>query len=86
MFRFGFFLFVALLVRNSPTSNNEVDWFSLVLGVSLSFYIVVWFGCSPQWRKKVYRENCGFEGRCCPFFFLNSCFCFGHNLAINYPN
>ena len=36
--------FSYLLVRNSPTSNNEVDWFSSVLGVALSCYIVVWFG------------------------------------------
>ena len=38
--------FSYLLVRNSPTSNNEVDWFSSVLGVALS-YMVVWFGCGP---------------------------------------
>ena len=37
-----------LLVRNSPTSNNEVDWFSSVLGVALSSYVVVWFGCGSQ--------------------------------------
>ena len=52
--------FYCLLVRNSPTSNNEVDWFSLVLGVALSFYMVVWFGCGSQWRKNLYRENDGF--------------------------
>ena len=40
--------FSYLLVRNSPTSNNEVDWFSLVLRVSLSCYMVVWFGCGHQ--------------------------------------
>ena len=49
-----------LLVRNSPTSNNEVDWFSLVLGVALTCYMVVWIGCGPQWRKNLYRENDGF--------------------------
>ena len=43
--------FSYLLVRNSSTSNNEVDWFSSVLGVALSCYMVVWFGCGPQWRK-----------------------------------
>ena len=52
--------FSYLLVRNSSTSNNEVDWFSLVLGVALSCYMVVWFGCGPQWRKNLYRENDGF--------------------------
>ena len=52
--------FSYLLARNSPTSNNEVDWFSSVLRVSLSCYMVVWFGCGPQWRKKIYRENVGF--------------------------
>ena len=36
--------FSYLLVRNSPTSNNEVEWFSSVFGVSLSCYMVVWFG------------------------------------------
>ena len=40
--------FSYLLVRNSPTFNNEVDWFSSVLGVALSCYMVVWFGCGPQ--------------------------------------
>ena len=52
----GFFY---LLVWNSPTFNNEVDWFSSVLGVALSCYMVVWFGCGPQWRKNLYRENVG---------------------------
>ena len=36
--------FSYLLVKNSPTFNNEV----------------VWFGCGPQWRKNLYRENVGF--------------------------
>ena len=49
--------FSYLLVRNSPTSNNEVDWFSSVLGVTLSCYMVVWFGYDPQWKKYLYREN-----------------------------
>ena len=40
--------FSYLLVRNPSTSNNEVDWFSLFLGVALSCYMVVWFGCGPQ--------------------------------------
>ena len=39
--------FSYLLIMNSPTSNNEVDWFSLVFGVALSCYMVVWFGCGP---------------------------------------
>ena len=47
------------LVMNSPTSNNEVDWFSSVLRVALSCYMIVWFG-GPQWRKNLYRENDGF--------------------------
>ena len=54
------FGFSYLLVRNSPTSNNEVDWFSSVLGVALSCYMVVWFGYGPQWRKNLYSENVGF--------------------------
>ena len=41
--------FSYLLVRNSPTSNNEVDWFSLV-----------WFGRGSQLKKNLYRENNGF--------------------------
>ena len=52
--------FPYLLIRNSPTSNNEVDWFSLVLGVALSCYMIVWFVCGLQWRKLLYRENDGF--------------------------
>ena len=36
--------FSYLLVRNSPTFNNEV----------------VWFGCGPQLRKNLYRKNVGF--------------------------
>ena len=24
------------------------------------FGIVVWFGCGPQWKKNLYRENVGF--------------------------
>ena len=64
--------FSYLLVMNSPSSNNEVDWFSSVLEVVLSCYMVVslfWFGCSPQLRKNVYRENVVFYGRFCSFFF-----------------
>ena len=52
--------FSYLLARNSPTFNNEVDWFSLVLGVALSCHMVVWFGYGSQWRKNLYRENVGF--------------------------
>ena len=32
------------------------------------FGMVVWFGCGPQWRKNLYRENVGFLGRCCLIF------------------
>ena len=35
----GFFY---LLVRNSPPFNNEVDWFSSILGVSLSCLVWLW--------------------------------------------
>ena len=49
--------FSYLLVRNFPASNNEVHWFSSVLGVALSCYMVVWFGCGLQWRKNLYKEN-----------------------------
>ena len=52
--------FSYLLVRNSPTYNNEVDWFSSILGVALSCYMVVWFSCGRQLRKNLYRENDGF--------------------------
>ena len=52
--------FSYLLVRNSPISNNEVDWFSLVLRVALSCFMVVWFCCGPQLRKILYKENDGF--------------------------
>ena len=49
------------------------------------FGMVVWFGCNPQLRKNLYRENVGFYMRFCPFF-LNPCFCFCHNLDITNPN
>ena len=35
----GLRFFSYLLVRNSTTSNNEVDWFSSVWGVAL---VVIW--------------------------------------------
>ena len=54
--------FSYLLVRNSPISNNEVDWFSSVLGVALSCYMVVWFGCGPRWRKICIEKMMGFRG------------------------
>ena len=44
--------------------------------------MVVWFGCGPQCRKNLYRENVGFYGRC-PFF-LNPYCCFSHKLAITH--
>ena len=51
----GFFY---LLVRNSPTSNNEVDWFILVLGVALSCYMAVVLN-----GGKIYIEKMmGFRG------------------------
>ena len=28
--------------------------------VESMFGMVVWFGCGPQWRKILYRENVGF--------------------------
>ena len=34
--------FSYLFVRNSPTSNNEVYWFSSVLRVSLSCLVWLW--------------------------------------------
>ena len=52
--------FSYLLVMNSPTSNNEVDRFSSILGVALSCYMAVLFGFGPQLRKKLYKENDGF--------------------------
>ena len=24
------------------------------------WYRIVWFGCGPQWRKILYKENAGF--------------------------
>ena len=49
------------------------------------FGMVVWFGCDPQWRKNLYRENVGFRGDVVRFV-LNPYFCFGHNLVITHPN
>ena len=45
--------FSYLLVRNSPTSINEVDWFSSVLGVALSCLVWLWSSIEEKfvWRK-----------------------------------
>ena len=32
------------------------------------FGVVVWFGCGPQWRKNLYRENVGFKRDVVRFF------------------
>ena len=48
------------------------------------FGMVVWFGCGPQWRKILYKRKCWVLGEMS--FFLNSCFCFDHNLVITHPN
>ena len=32
------------------------------------WYRIVWFGCGPQWRKILYRENVGFNKICCQNF------------------
>ena len=49
--------FSYLLVRNSPTSNNEVDWFSLVLGgcSKLLYGCLVWLWSSME-EKFVQRK------------------------------
>ena len=69
------FGFSYLLVRNSPTANNEVDWFSLVL---------VWLWSSME-ENFVYRKL-WVLGEMLSFFFLKPMFCFGHNLVITHPN
>ena len=60
--------FSYLLVRNSPTSNNEVDWYSLVLGVSLA---VIWlFGLVAVLNggKNCIEKMMGFRGDVVLFF------------------
>ena len=79
MFRFGFFL---LLVRNSPTSNNEVDWFSSVLGVAL---VVIWlFGLVVVLNggKNCIERKLWVLGKKLSFFFKTHIFV----LAITHPN
>ena len=56
--------FSYLLVRNSPISNNEVDWFSLVLGFALSCYMVVVL----NGRKFCIEKMIGFKGDAVRFF------------------
>ena len=60
--------FSYLLVRNSPTSNNEVDWFSSVLGVAL---IVIWFFglvVVLNGGKNCIEKMMGFRGDAVRFF------------------
>ena len=60
--------FSYLLVRNSPTSNNEVDWFSSVFGVAL---VVIWlFGLAMVLNggKFCIEKIMGFRGDAVHFF------------------
>ena len=60
--------FSYLLVRNSPTSNNEVDWFSSVLRVAL---VVIWvFGLVVVLNggKFCIEKMMGFRGDVVRFF------------------
>ena len=61
--------------------KNDVDWFISVLGVALSFYMVVWIGV----EEFLYKGNVRFLGEMLSIF-QNPCFYFGQNLAITYPN
>ena len=54
--------FSYLLVRYSPTSNNEVDWFSSVLGVALCCFIVVWLVVVLNEGKICIEKMMGFRG------------------------
>ena len=60
--------FSYLLVRNSPTFNNEVDWFSSVLGVALSCYMVVWLVVILNGGKNCIEKMMGFRGDIVRFF------------------
>ena len=69
------------LERTLSWYKNDVDWFILVLGVSLSCYMVVWIGV----EKFLYKGNVGFLGEMLSKI-SKPIFCFGHNLAITHPN
>ena len=46
------------LERTLSGYKNDVDWFISVLGVALSFYMVVWIGV----EEFLYKGNVGFLG------------------------
>ena len=46
------------LERTLSWYKNDVDWFILVLGFALSFYMVVWIGV----EEFLYKGNVGFLG------------------------
>ena len=60
--------FSYLLVRNSPTFNNEVDWVSSVLGVALSCYMVVGLVVVLNGGKFCIEKMLGFRGDVVHFF------------------
>ena len=69
------------LERTLSWYKNDVDWFISILGVTLSYYMVVWIGVEGF----LYKGNVGFLMEMCQNF-QNSCFCFSHNLVITHPN
>ena len=40
--------------------DNCLEVWNTYFCVEYLFGIFVWFGCGPQWRKILYRENVGF--------------------------
>ena len=60
-----------------------VVFFLFELGLKLVL-IVIWLWSSIE--KFLYKENVGVLGEMLSKNFQNPCFCFGHNLAISYPN
>ena len=46
------------LERTLSWYKNDVDWFVSVLGVALSFYMIVWMGV----EEFLYKGNVGFLG------------------------
>ena len=66
------------LERTLSWYKNDVDWFILILGVVLSYYMVVWIGV----EEFLYKVNVGFLGEMLSKFFKTHVFV----LAITWPS
>ena len=65
------------LERTLSWYKNYVDWYISVLGVALSYYMVVWIGV----EEFLYKGYVRFLGECCQNFSKPMCF-----FAITWPS